>query len=424
MNDRMPRRDLLTAGLGLAGLAATGANASETQPARAGSLAQEFSVVFRNSDPKLYVEGPGLTRLSDGSLFAVVPTVLRSVSSAELRPTHSHVQMLRSEDGGKSWQPASRLPYYSARAWEHAGILYLFAFQPGTKHRNDDLHLLRSRDGGRTWTDAVTLFKGHFWNCHTSMVIRGMKAYWVVDDIGNGLREERTHRVIAGDLSGDPMDPKAWRMSDAAKLPAIPDVLANPRFGKYSSQMLEPNLIDVKGQLRILSTVKIHNQTTAGLCVVHDVNDSGEKFTTKFVQFHPMPGGQLKFCVLWDEQSKLFWATANLVVDGQGRFDWWRAKSKNVEYRGGSTGGNDRRLLMLLYGMDGLNWFQAGCVAQARKVTQSFMYAAPAVDGDDLAIIARSSISAPDQHDADHATFHRVRNFRHLALNLLPESEG
>ncbi len=34
-----------------------------------------------------------------------------------------------------------------------------------------------------------------------------------------------------------------------------------------------------------------------------------------------MPGGQLKFCVIWDEQSKLFWATANLVVDGQGTFE-------------------------------------------------------------------------------------------------------
>jgi hypothetical protein len=27
----------------------------------------------------------------------------------------------------------------------------------------------------------------------------------------------------------------------------------------------------------------------------------------------------------------------------------------------------------------------------------------------------------PGQHDADHATFHRVRDFRRLALNLVPE---
>jgi hypothetical protein len=41
-----------------------------------------------------------------------------------------------------------------------------------------------------------------------------------------------------------------------------------------------------------------------------------------------------------------------------------------------------------------------------------------------LAIIARSSNHAPNQHDADCATFHRVKNFRKLALNLVPEPEG
>jgi hypothetical protein len=73
--------------------------------------------------------------------------------------------------------------------------------------------------------------------------------------------------------------------------------------------------------------------------------------------------------------------------------------------------------------VDALNWFQAGCVAHAAKASQSFMYARPVIDGDDLAIISRSSIQAPSQHDADHATFHRVRDFRSLAMNLVPEPE-
>jgi hypothetical protein len=79
---------------------------------------------------------------------------------------------------------------------------------------------------------------------------------------------------------------------------------------------------------------------------------------------------------------------------------------------------------MLLYSLDGLNWFQAGCVAQAGKISQSFMYARPVIDGDDLAIISRSSINAPNQHDAGCATFHRVRDFRRLALKLEPDAEG
>ena len=45
------------------------------------------------------------------------------------------------------------------------------------------------------------------------------------------------------------------------------------------------------------------------------------------------------------------------------------------------------------------------------------------MDGDDLAIIALSSVQAANQHDADTASFHRVRNFRRLALDLVPEPE-
>jgi hypothetical protein len=78
---------------------------------------------------------------------------------------------------------------------------------------------------------------------------------------------------------------------------------------------------------------------------------------------------------------------------------------------------------MLLYSADALNWFQAGCVAQAARLSQAFTYARPVVDGEALAILVRTSIDAPNQHDADYATFHRVSNFRSLALNLTPERE-
>ncbi len=76
---------------------------------------------------------------------------------------------------------------------------------------------------------------------------------------------------------------------------------------------------------------------------------------------------------------------------------------------------------MLMYGVDGLNWFQAGCVAQAARISQSFMYPRPVIDGADLAILSRTSVNAPNQHDADYATFRRVHDFRRLALNLVPE---
>jgi len=75
---------------------------------------------------------------------------------------------------------------------------------------------------------------------------------------------------------------------------------------------------------------------------------------------------------------------------------------------------------MLWYACDALNWFPAGCIAIAEKLTQSFMYPSIVIDGDDLAIISRTSLHAIDQHDADLVTFHRVCDFRSLAMDIWP----
>lgn len=387
----------------------------------AAPLAQDYTVVFHNPDPEYYVEGCGLERLGENTFLAVVPVVPRLEWSEARRVEHSVIHLLRSADGGKSWKQCSELPYYSAVPWTHRGVLYLFANKPGAKSRNDDLLLLKSTDQGSTWSEPVTLFKGHYWNCATGMVIKNDRLYWSVDDLSLG--QKRGPRAVAGDLSQDPMNPSAWRISEPVPYPGFPDSFVATKFAKLPSQYLEPNVIAVGDQLRVLATVKPNRQSTAGVCAVLDINDDGTKLDLKFAQYHPMPGGQLKFCTLRDETSQLYWATANLPVDPQQTAGFWAQAEKDHRYWGNGAGGNDRRFLMLQYSLDGLNWFQAGCVAQAAKLSQSFMYARPVVDSDDLAIISRSSVNAPNQHDADYATFHRVKDFRKLALKLVPDPE-
>jgi hypothetical protein len=396
-------------------------------------LAQNYTVIWHNPDRESYVEGCGLVRLDDGSFVAVVPVVPRREWRSR-RVEHSRVHIVRSDDRGATWKRASELPYYTAIPWTHAGKLYLFANKGGTTYRNDDQLLLRSDDGGRTWSPPVTLFKGHFWNCHAGIVVRNNTLYAATDNlalgssydlaVGIGNNVARGSCVVAGDLSRDPMDPAAWRISNTVPLVEIPRALVNPKFADAASysHYLEPNVIEVQGRLRVLATVKPHRQTTANLGVVLDLKEQDGKLALEFSQYFPMPGGQLKYCVIWDDQSRMFWATSNLVVDSQGMFDWWEKGVARGNFTGG--GGNDRRFLMLHYSLDGLNWFPAGCVAQAPKISQSFMYARPMIDGGDLAIISRSSVDAPNQHDADYATFHRVRNFRQLALKLVPEPEA
>jgi hypothetical protein len=385
----------------------------------AAPLAQDHTIVYHNPDPEYYVEGPGLVRLDDGGLLAVVPVVPREKWSEERRHDHSVVHILHSGDGGKTWQARSDLPYYSAAPWHDRGTLYLFANKPGLgRKRNADLLLLRSADGGRTWSEPLTLATGNLWNCHTAMVQRDRHLYWAIDDLSLG--RNRGPRLVAGDLSGDPMQREAWRISEPVPFPGAPAGLFNPQFAEHTSQYLEPNVIEVQGRLRVLTTVKLKHSTVAGLCGVLDAADDETGLSLKFNHFSAMPGGQLKFCILRDEVFGMFWATSNLPVDTEDVLGWARAGEESGRYRASAS---DRRFLMLSYGLDGLNWFPAGCIAQAGKLSQSFMYARPVIDGEDLAIIARSSVQAPNQHDADYATFHRVRNFRQLALKLVPEKE-
>lgn len=379
-------------------------------------LAQDYTLVWHNPDSEYFVDGCGLVRMGAGQWVAAVPVVPRSEWQYR-RAEHSRVHIVRSGDGGQSWQAAAELPYYAAVPWVHEGALYLFANKGGSEFRNDDLLLLRSNDGGTTWSQPVTLFKGHFWNCHTGIVVRHGRIYWAVDDLSFGMAW-RGPRVVVGDLSADLMDAAAWRMSNPVPYPGTPEALVNPLFADSASKYLEPNVIDVCGKLRVLATVKPKGQSTTGLCAVLDIADDGETVELQFTQFHPMPGGQLKFCVIRDDESGMFWATANLAVDAQELVELDRV-GKDSSYRE-ALGGNDRRWLMLFYGVDGLNWFQAGCVARASDVSQSFMYATQVLDGDDLAIISRSNIGGPNRHDADCATFHRVRDFRDLALDLWP----
>ena len=82
--------------------------------------------------------------------------------------------------------------------------------------------------------------------------------------------------------------------------------------------------------------------------------------------------------------------------------------------------GNERRFLMLMYSLDALNWFPAGCVAAWPSPGQGFQYNALLVDGDDLLVSSRTAKNAPNQHDNDLVTIHRVHDFRSLALNLHP----
>ncbi|MCH2375205.1 MAG: hypothetical protein MK538_13540 [Planctomycetes bacterium] len=400
MSQRLSRRTILKNGLSMVGAASLGSTAGvaaepkDPPPPKIAcgkcGVAEDYTVILHNTDRKVYVEGSGLAKLSDGRLVAVVPVVPSSTKGGwTAGPSNTHIHS--SEDGGLTWRPLTKLPYATAIPWAHGDALYLFACRAGTTYRNDDLLLLRSDDGGSSWTAPSTLFKGHFWNCHCGMVQRPDRIYASVCQFyGSEGTEPRSPVVIAGDLTRDPLDPAAWRMSDRPPFPGIPRTLGP----SYDAGWLEQSVIDVKGDLQVVCRVRRGTSITNLGAILH-LRDDEQSMKLKFFKYQAIPGGHMKFSIIYDDISGLFWMPANPAT----------------KYA-------DRRFLMLYHSLDGMNWLPAGCIAAARSLNESFMYPYSMVDGNDLITISRTSSGADGMHNADYATFHRVKNFRELALPL------
>jgi hypothetical protein len=176
------------------------------------------------------------------------------------------------------------------------------------------------------------------------------------------------------------------------------------------SHWLEPNVVVIRGRLYVLCTVKITSRDgwlTPGLAALCALEDDGRALDYRFLQYHPAPGAQLKFHILYDPRTRLYWRTMNLPLDTTTPAD------ERWEKRGNF--GGDRRTLALSYGTDGLNWLQGGIIATMERPWDGFQYAAPCIDGEDLILLARCALGAANQHDSNHITFHRVKNFRALA---------
>jgi hypothetical protein len=226
--------------------------------------------------------------------------------------------------------------------------------------------------------------------------------------------------VIAADTSRDLMDPSTWTMSTEAghPHPQTPAALVRHLNPTAVDWWLEPNFVSVNGRLRVLLRTILDGYSSASLVMVCDLTHDDTGFSLSFVQFSAMPGAQNKFFILTDPETGMFWCISNLVADSQEIIYDWNAIRSGGHYLGG--GGNDRRFLVLSYSADALNWFPAGTIAWTPNPHQSFMYPAAVIDGEDIALISRTSVNGGTQHDADLVTFHRVKNFRSLAMDLTP----
>lgn len=373
-------------------------------------LAQDYTVAAKldakESESYLFFISTGFAMLPNGHMVAGAPVFRRYV---EGRKHEGHgVALSISKDKGQTWSPICFYPSSTPleiALFVHENTLYMLI----TPHTKDGgrIWVMASDDEGRTWSERVEVLRGPFeWlaSHQLAMTIQEGNLYWAVSE------QNRRLAVVSCKLEDGLLNPRAWRISNIVDM-SIPQEINPGLFPGPAMKCLEGNVISVNGRIRVIARAVIDKQGTANMAAVYDLNVEDERLELNFTQFYPVPGAQCKVYIVYDELSRLYWMASNLPANSQ----------KWIDTPHNGVPGNDRRFLMLSYSCDALNWFPAGCIAAAEKLTQSFHYASMVVDGDDLAIISRTSLTSGDEHDSELLTFHRVREFRSLAMDIHPK---
>ncbi len=405
-------------------------------------LAQEYVVIHKTRDldhpaKAVCVGTPDILQLPSGRLIASMELWLKRPTSGDEGGIDypNHCKIKASDDGGKSWRQISTNGITWGSLFYVNDALHMIGNDP---HKRD-IRIIRSPDDGRTWSKPVTLFDdSRYHGSATPVHVKDGFVYRAFEDMDQGSAS----LVVAGDLSKDLLDPAAWRMSNKIEpprdTPSLTRKAATKKDGRDSggNWFLEGNVVEIRGELYVLLRTRIDVQLTAGMTSVCKLDDDGRTMKYRFVQFYPMPGGQNKFDIVFDAKSGLYWSCTACVPNTY-------QDPKPLVARGfHGNPGNTRRILMLSYSIDGLNWFQAGCVAMSKNPLESFHYSSQVIVGDDLLVLSRSNLGAADQyrdynwnsgftsgkaklpynnHDSNMITLHRVKHFRSLALDLKPD---
>lgn len=407
-------------------------------------LAEDFVTVAKSSDAEnMPLYSPSILRLANGRLVASYTEVRRKAASGR-----DFQVILTSDDGGRTWTKRAESPAVQGRVFEAGGSLYYLATGPG-------LPISRSDDQGETWSDPTLLRNAsetwqqtaaNVWFAHGNIYLAMELRVRKIDAWGAG---EKAPVLMRANVDGDLTNPTNWTFASSL---AFADIIPgyrenNPEIdwfgipfypqaypvrsrispGRSFSpigwaeanvvQILDPDhyWFDPEGRTYHLFLRALTGMTNyAALCKVVEYPDGTMETSLvtapsgKTLLFLPLPGGQMRFHVLYDSQSACYWLLSNQTTDSMTRAEKLPEERHDLAF-------GERERLVLHFSKNMVDWCFAGVVAIGPSPKQSRHYAAMDIDRDDLVILARSGDEqAHSAHEGNLITFHRVKNFREL----------
>ena len=468
---------LAAAAFGAQALSPSPVKAEEKPPApRVPLLANDYVVVWESPDPKeVYAYSPGICRLPTGRLVATMDRGGKGVAKIPgLRQGKTVLRgmIFTSDDRGRTWTHRADTPMVHARPFAAGNSVYVLG-------HSGDLTIVRSDDAGQTWSAPAKLTQGQGWHqAPCNVHYANGKVYLVMERNTDPKFKGWAVSVLApvlmsAKVGDDLIRREAWTFAselsfrDAVAAAGKPHLLGVPFFPTGPTalnipgdkrpmnpigwletnvvQFADPNHVwyDPSGRTFHL-WMRAHTGTTNLACIAKVVEAQDGRMTTSLqtapsgepMLYVPCPGGQMKFHILYDESSKLFWLLSSQSTDSMTRPDRLPANRFNLP-------NNERHRLALHFSKNCVDWCFAGLVALGGDPStmlrvapsgsasltapslsrglsrgdagQGRHYASMVVDGDDLHVLSRSGDArAKNAHDGDLITFHTVRRFRDL----------
>ncbi|TBL73943.1 sialidase family protein [Paenibacillus thalictri] len=413
-------------------------------------LAPNFVKVYESPDPpNIWVYSPGIAVLPTGRLVATLdlsgpgmadfPGPKRVIEHGDLW----FGKIFTSDDKGATWQYQGDFPFMHARPFVAGNSVYIIG------HCND-LTIIRSDDWGETWSETSYMSEGQIWHQAPSNVYyTDTHVYLVMERMTfTGMKiwpcSILAPVLMRGKLGDDLLKRENWTFaSELAYCDCIPvdelDYFGTPFFptepitGKFISPgrnnapagWLETNVVrftdpdhyfyDPSGRTFHL-WMRAHTGGT-GLGAIAKVveNDDGTMTTMlekapsgRTMVFVPIPGGQMKFHIVYDEVDKLYWLLSSQATDSMTRAEKLPAERFWLP-------NNERHRLQLHFSRNCIDWCFAGLVDMGNSPKESRHYASLAIDGDDLYVLSRSGDSqAYNAHNGNFISFHTIKQFRSL----------
>ena len=416
-------------------------------------ISSEDKIFYRSYDAaNVYAACPNICVLPSGRMIVVHCIFGPGIEALDCEKCvasniHAIERILISDDGGESWRHVGNAPMMHARVFAAGNSVYIMGHEY-------DVMIMRSDDDGETWTAPSKLTEGQSW-CHEApcnVHYENGCVYLVMErklDLEcRGLPSSIFAPVLMrGKCDSDLTKRESWTFASEMCCRETVDIEKCNYFGMpfYKSNKTEPNVLCMLPRKRsfyppgwsesnvvkftdpnhvwydpsgktfhlIMSAHTGRSNLAAILKVVENEDGTLTTMTEKApsgepIIYLPFPGGSMKFYILWDEKSSLFWMVGMQATDSASR-------PETISTDRMSLPCNETHRVVLHFSKNCIDWCFAGLVDKGETERHSRYSPSMAICGDDLLILCRSADDGANYaHDSNLITMHRVKNFRDL----------